>query len=265
MGAHLKEDLERDLAAGESLVHHYQPVLSTDTREHLGVEALIRWNHPKEGTLEAERVVPLAESTGLIQALDMQSFRIAMRQAASWTHRGVPFGSIFINVSSYSVFSAAFRETVQQRLDAYPELPPSRVVLEISEQAALRYVEQGGDLAGLFGPVTIAVALEAGRLDHSLLFALRDLSSGFLKVPVASFRQSNEEGVPIRGIGALDLGLGVGLDVEIIAECRNRLRSRSNFYLPGADFGNAGSPVLQSRFIVPDRAAPLRLILPDSQ
>jgi EAL domain-containing protein (putative c-di-GMP-specific phosphodiesterase class I) len=82
----LASDLQRALARGE-LVLHYQPILTLETRQIRGFEALMRWHHPQRGSVSPSEFVLIAEETGIIIQLGWWALRAACQQLQIWRHR----------------------------------------------------------------------------------------------------------------------------------------------------------------------------------
>ncbi|TVQ52262.1 MAG: EAL domain-containing protein [Spirulina sp. DLM2.Bin59] len=133
----LEGDLRRGIEQDEFFLQ-YQPIIALKTRQLVGFEALIRWNHPQQGCISPTQFIPLAEETGLIQQLDAWVLKAVARQWHSWHHQGIDLNSITINVNLAAIH-------FQQR-DVFKQLeilllqlniPPSAIKLEITESLFL--------------------------------------------------------------------------------------------------------------------------------
>uniref|UniRef100_UPI0027419106 putative bifunctional diguanylate cyclase/phosphodiesterase n=1 Tax=Actinoplanes sp. RD1 TaxID=3064538 RepID=UPI0027419106 len=122
----------------EEFVLHYQPVVTLPGGELTGVEALVRWVHPKRGLLNPGEFIPGAELTGMIVPLGRWVLREACRQAAAWQRElgdRAP-GSMSVNVSARQLQNAGFAQEVAAVL-AETGLAASRLTIEITESVAL--------------------------------------------------------------------------------------------------------------------------------
>lgn len=133
-----EESLRRALEE-DQLELHYQPIYRVPDLSLAGVEALLRWNHPSVGLLDAEEFVPRAEELDLVRALDRWAVSTAVRQLEAWSVReGVP-GWIAVNVSDRSLAGLAFY------LDAIlgrREMEPSRLVVEVVMPAGIESIDR---------------------------------------------------------------------------------------------------------------------------
>ncbi len=148
--ANLQFALEKDLRAAialqqvelrsamalEQFAMYYQPKLKLATERIIGFEALIRWQHPKRGMVGPDSFVPIAEEIGLIGQMGTWSLRTACKSAAGWPQVGVEM-PVSVNVSPHQVREG--RGFLTSVIEALSEsgLPPSRLVLEITESAVL--------------------------------------------------------------------------------------------------------------------------------
>ncbi|WP_082771815.1 bifunctional diguanylate cyclase/phosphodiesterase [Actinoplanes sp. TFC3] len=129
------------LAAGlerQEFLLHYQPVVSLPDGTLTGVEALVRWMHPKRGLLGPGEFIPGAELTGMIVPLGAWVLREACRQAAAWIAElgdQAP-GTVAVNVSARQLQTPGFADEVAGTLHAVG-LAPSRLIIEITESIAL--------------------------------------------------------------------------------------------------------------------------------
>lgn len=127
-------DLQRALQR-EQLVLHYQPIVDAEDRQNLMMEALVRWQHPQRGLLRPATFLPIAEEHGLIQRLDLEVVRLALREASRWWHAGQSLG-ITINLSAASIFRKDLVASIAQMLTT-SDVPANYVVFELSEQTIL--------------------------------------------------------------------------------------------------------------------------------
>ena len=132
---HVEAELRAALAYDE-LVLHYQPIMDNANGRLIGVEALVRWQHPQRGLLGPHAFISVAEETGLIVPLGAWVLREACRQAAAWQQAGLPPIYISVNVASEQLrqpglpaqIAAVLRDT---------GLDPARLRLEVTETGAM--------------------------------------------------------------------------------------------------------------------------------
>lgn len=130
----IARDLDRAIDALE-LQLHYQPKIDVITEELTGAEALLRWNHPKHGSLSMEEVIPIAEERGLMPKLGYWIVAEACRQLVTWREAGVALpGRLAINVSAKQLDVPEF---VNQVVDivGFAGCSPELVELEVTESA----------------------------------------------------------------------------------------------------------------------------------
>jgi len=123
----LEMELRHALDEGE-LVLHYQPLVSAETREPSGFEALVRWNHPLRGVVAPAEFIPIAEQSGIIQQIGDWTLRKACRDAAAWPR---PF-MIAVNLSARHFQASDIVAVVHDAL-VDSGLEPHRLELEITE------------------------------------------------------------------------------------------------------------------------------------
>lgn len=133
----LEMDLRRALQQDELSIY-YQPIVDANTLTIVGVEALLRWRHPKRGMISPAKFIPVAEETGLIIPLGWWVLRTACQQTQQWQQQfpGQPL-VININLSIRQFFHPDLLSEVQQVLDE-TGLPPQSLKLEITESLLVR-------------------------------------------------------------------------------------------------------------------------------
>lgn len=176
----LEGDLERAIESNELQVL-YQPLVELSSMQIVGVEALVRWEHPKLGMLTPESFIPMAEDTGLIVPVDTWVLQAACRQARSWIDAGFPPLLISINLSVQDLRDPSLGSKVRAALDEY-DVDPSMLEVEISERevdgedpiivAALASLKQVG----------VKVAIDDFGTGGSGLRQLRSLPIDTLKI-----------------------------------------------------------------------------------
>ncbi len=98
------------------LILHYQPQIHLETRRIIGVEALIRWQHPKYGMISPAEFIPLAEETGLIVPIGKWVLQEACKQNKAWQNAGFKSMAIAVNVSARQLQDDTFVQVVEETL-----------------------------------------------------------------------------------------------------------------------------------------------------
>jgi diguanylate cyclase (GGDEF)-like protein/PAS domain S-box-containing protein len=138
----VQADLERALVRGEFVVH-YQPIVDFETGGALGVEALVRWNHPTRGLLGPLEFIRVAEETGAIVPLGAWVLGEACRQTAVWRagHVGAADLWVSVNLSTRQLLEADLVTQVRDVLEA-SGLDPSALTLELTEGSLMQDVDE---------------------------------------------------------------------------------------------------------------------------
>jgi len=131
----LKHALDND-----QFVLHYQPVIDLNKQQIVGMEALMRWNHPTLGTLPPSAFIPDAEATGLISIIGEWVIRTACKQLREWEDAGVSKLSLAINISSRQ--SLFVLPSLIKRIAREYHIEPSQIQLEFSESQITENLEQ---------------------------------------------------------------------------------------------------------------------------
>jgi diguanylate cyclase (GGDEF)-like protein/PAS domain S-box-containing protein len=204
----------RTALAEDQLELHFQPVHALADGAIIGAEALVRWNDPERGMVSPAEFIPLAEDTGLIEAVGEWVLDTACRQARAWLDLGLAL-ELGVNVSPLELSSPGFAHRVESRMRAHG-LGPDVLVLEITESALSEPVAVAPVLERIEG-LGVKVAIDDFGAGFSSLTRLRHLTVHVLKLD-----RSFLAGVPedTRGgafIGAV-LGLARELDLYVVAE-----------------------------------------------
>ena len=175
-------DLRRPDVVDEFVIH-YQPLVHLETGALLGVEALLRWEHPTLGLLPPARFIELAEETGAIVALGRWVMQEACRQTELWRRQlpGADRLYVSVNVSTRQVRSPGLLEDVEHAL-ATSGIAPDALVLEMTESVLARNREEVTHVLESITERGVRLALDDFGTGYSSLSLLRDLPVQFLKI-----------------------------------------------------------------------------------
>ncbi|PRY27892.1 diguanylate cyclase (GGDEF)-like protein [Pseudosporangium ferrugineum] len=183
-------DLRRALDAGEFEVH-YQPIVDLEGEHTVGVEALVRWNHPERGMIPPIAFLDMAESLGLLPRLGGWVLEEACRQAAAWQEQNPGF-ELNVNLSASQLGNPDLVEEVRGVLDR-TGLPPSLLVLELTESVALVDLVESARVLGALKTLGVRIALDDFGTGFSSLSHLGALPVDVVKID-KSFVQAMQEG-----------------------------------------------------------------------
>jgi diguanylate cyclase (GGDEF)-like protein len=176
----MEGDLRRAIQNGE-LVLHYQPQVDVSTRDIVGAEGLVRWQHPKFGLLPPAKFIPLAEDTGLILPLGEWALRTACKQVALWHEAGLTTVRVSVNVSPQQFQQKHFVETVAEIL-AETEINPSSLQLEITETSIMQSADQLITRLSQLKQIGLTLAIDDFGVGYSSLGYLKRLPIDMLKI-----------------------------------------------------------------------------------
>ena len=191
---------------------HYQPIWRMPERSIVGVEALMRWRSPEHGLVSPAEFIPLAERTGVIDALGEWALRELCRQARAWLAEGLApnFG---LNVSPRQLRRPGFGTRVRRTIDEH-ELDSRRFVLELTESS---WTVDGSRTLPLIAELRasgLAVALDDFGAGYSSLSRLRQLPVGVIKIDRAFMQGIPEDAQAAATVNAIfQLAEACGCDV----------------------------------------------------
>jgi diguanylate cyclase (GGDEF)-like protein/PAS domain S-box-containing protein len=206
--------LRRALAAGE-LVVHYQPKADVRSGRIVGVEALVRWQHPENGLLGPGEFVPLAETTGLIRPLTSHVLEAALLQCRAWLDAGRGL-SVAVNLSTRCLLDLALPDQITGLLED-AAVAPERLVLEITESSIMTDPARALEILNRLHALGVELAIDDFGTGYSSMAYLKNLPVQELKVDrsfVQHLRDSQSDAVIVRS--TVDLGHNLGL--RVVAE-----------------------------------------------
>ena len=172
--------LEDALAAGEFLLY-YQPKVDMAEGRVIGVEALIRWQHPQRGLLSPAEFLPILENTPLEISLGEWVIARALQQMALWRSQGLDL-AVSVNISAQHLAQKDFLLKLRAALALHPHTPPHRLEIEVLEGILLSDIVYASALIDECQRLGIDFALDDFGTGYSSLTYLKRLSAGTLKI-----------------------------------------------------------------------------------
>lgn len=211
MEANLRQALD-----DEQFTVYYQPQVDGHNGRIIGMEALVRWQHPELGLVSPGQFIPLAEETGLIVKLDQWVMQHAMQQIASWYRQGLNPGTLSVNLSMVLLHQESFVTDLQQSMDG-AQFIPQWLELEISEGQVMKNPEQSISKLQQISDLGISLAIDDFGTGHSSLTYLKRLPADRLKIDQSFVRElpDNEEDAAIT---MAVIALSQSLKLKVIAE-----------------------------------------------
>ena len=182
----------RKAIARDELVLHFQPKVNLRTKTLIGVEALIRWQHPELGLLPpSEFLPPIAEHPVSI-AIGEWVIEHALEQIEIWSCYGLDL-PVSVNIGAYQLLSGAFKLRLTELLAKHPDVSPGHLELEILETSALQDLDQVSTL--MFDCVNLGVgfALDDFGTGYSSLTYLKRLPAAVIKIDQSFVRGMLED------------------------------------------------------------------------
>ena len=181
----------------------------------VGVEGLLRWNHPTRGRISPARFIPLAEDSGIMSVIGNWALRKALSDAAMWQADGLAL-PISVNLSAAQLKLTDLSQVIERALSDFA-LDPSLVCLEISESTAMHDTQYTTSVLNELKALGVRLALDDFGTSYSSLAYLSAMPVNRLKIDkrfVDDLALNNSAKTIIDAI----VGLGQGLGLEIVAE-----------------------------------------------
>ena len=207
-------EIRRAIAVGE-LENYYQPKVEFASGAIAGVEALVRWHHPRDGLVGPDQFIPTAEEHGLIDELTRAVLSATLRQARLWQDAGWHL-HVAVNVSMDSLAALEFPDFVAREIDAAGVLATS-LVLEITEGRLMKNPLAALDILTRLRLKRIRLSIDDFGTGYSSLAQLRDIPFDELKVD-RGFVHGACRDPSLKAIVEASLGLARQLGMKTVAE-----------------------------------------------
>ena len=206
--------LRRGIERGE-LFLQYQPKIDLKTRQVVGVEALVRWQHPDRGMVPPNDFIQLAEHTGLIGPLTDAVLDMALAQVKVWADGGnrIP---VAVNISARNLSDDAFADKVKDLL-AKHDVASSLLEVEVTESAVMLEPEKATRILKELHSIGVRIAIDDFGAGYTSLAQLKNLPISELKIDksfILAMHSNADDAVIVKSM----IDLGHSLNMKIVAE-----------------------------------------------
>jgi EAL domain-containing protein (putative c-di-GMP-specific phosphodiesterase class I) len=208
-------NLETDLYDAihkDQLELYFQPKIDLRTNRTIGVEALVRWNHPKRGFLPPDEFIPMAEQTGLIQPLTRWILEAALRQCAQWHEEGLLI-NVAVNLSARSLEDTQILEMVSSALTK-SGVAPHWLALELTESAVMANPDRAMEMLTKLHYRGVRISVDDFGTGYSSLAYLKKLPVSDIKIDKSFVMDMHKDGSDeVIVHSTIDLAHNMGLSV----------------------------------------------------
>jgi len=197
-------------------VLHYQPKVNMRTGDVIGAEALIRWQHPKNGLVPPLEFLPVIEGHGISLKLGEWVIDTALRQILLWRRKGINL-PISVNISAYQLQQSNFTTRLAAVLAAHPEVNPNCLELEILETSALQDTSQVSATMNACHELGVGFALDDFGTGYSSLTYLKRLPAHMIKIDQSFVRDMLDDADDLAIVEGV-VSLAKAFQREVIAE-----------------------------------------------
>lgn len=194
----------------------YQPQIDLHSQSIIGIEALLRWDHPEQGLLNPEEFIPFTEETGLIEPIGEWILREACKEAKRWQELGLPHIRVAVNLSMRQFVARNFVDYVSHALQE-ANLSPQFLELEITESFLAQNVEQATEILHGLHDLGVQLSIDDFGTGYSSLAYLRQFPLNTLKID-RSFVQGITNNPESATIVEAIIALAQSLKLNVIAE-----------------------------------------------
>ncbi len=221
--------------ADEQFVLYFQPKVNMRLGKVLGVEALLRWKHPRHGVIPPAQFLPLIEPTPLSEEVGDWVLDKGIDQLASWLRMGLQL-TLSINVSARHLQSPSFKQRLTECLAPHPEAVGRSLILEVLETAALADIDYTSQLMNECKALGVRFALDDFGTGYSTLTYLKRLPLDLLKIDrsfVHNMLNDSQDMAIVQGV----IGLSHTFGCVVVAEGVETLEQAQQLIAAGCEIG----------------------------
>lgn len=213
---HESVDRIRQALANDEFVLYYQPKVNMRTGEIVGVEALIRWQHPEKNLMLPNAFLPVIEEHPLAVEIGEWVLDTALRQISDWQAVGLTI-PVSVNISARHLQEERFVERLRELLAAHPAVNPGNLELELLESSAFENIRQVSDIMEACRDIGVLFTLDDFGTGYCSLTYLKQLPVSMLKVDQSFVRDMLDDPDDLAILDGV-LGLALAFGCKVIAE-----------------------------------------------
>jgi len=206
----------RQALKNNEFVVHYQPQVDAKQEKIIGVEALVRWQHPILGLSSPEKFIPLAEETGLIVEIDRIVMKEAMRQVCEWYEEGLNPGVLSLNLAVKQLEHNDFLQTLQSNMER-SGFKPEWLEFEVAEGQVMQKPEEAIAKLRQISDFGIGIAIDDFGTGYSSLSYLKRLPINKLKIDRSFVRDVPDDDEDVAIVKAI-IALARSLNLDLVGE-----------------------------------------------
>jgi len=211
----LEKNIRRAIENDEFILF-YQPQYNIKTNQLIGMEALIRWQHPEQGLVSPDRFIPIAEESGMIIAIGWQVINKVLKQLNHWSSMNYAHGQISINLSVQQIQQDDFVERIIDTIEEY-QYDPQHIQFEVTESYIMTDPEQAISTLQKLRDLRFSISIDDFGTGYSSLSYLKRLPVNELKIDQSFIRDvsdSKDDEAIVRSV----ISLAKSLNLHVIAE-----------------------------------------------
>jgi EAL domain-containing protein (putative c-di-GMP-specific phosphodiesterase class I) len=203
----------RHAIAHDELVLHYQPTVALKSGKTIGVEALVRWQHPKRGLMPPDQFIPAAEETELIQPLVRWVLNQGQSQLRRWADAGLEI-KLSVNVSAWNLHDPDFPEMTSELLETWG-IEPGRLTLEITESSIMAH--SAIDTVSRLSALGVGLSIDDFGTGYSSLAYLKRLPVNEIKIDKSFISGMMADSASVSIVRPI-IELGHNMGLQVVAE-----------------------------------------------
>jgi diguanylate cyclase (GGDEF)-like protein/PAS domain S-box-containing protein len=211
----MESSLRRALERNEFLLH-FQPKASVATGEILGMEALLRWNHPERGMVPPVAFIPVMEDTGLIVPAGEWVLKAVCEQIRSWEAAGIKVVPVAVNLSARQFLARDLGPTIKRLLEAH-RVDPALIELEITESSLMSNTAEAVTTLEYLSGLGVSVSIDDFGTGYSSLAYLKRFPLDALKIDRSFVRDITTDSDDANITRAI-ISMAHSLGLKVIAE-----------------------------------------------
>ncbi|MDR0777078.1 MAG: EAL domain-containing protein [Azonexus sp.] len=228
----LENSLYGALDRGELLMY-YQPKVDAASGQLVGIEALMRWQHPTHGMVPPGIFIPMAEANGLIHTIGEWAIRAVCAQQRAWLDAGLAAVPVAVNISAQQFAQQDLPQIVAGALAEYA-LPAQLLELELTESLLMRNAGRAAEVLDTLRRLNIKVAIDDFGTGYSSLSYLKQFPVQVLKIDRAFVCEIDESGESVKLASAI-IAMAHELDLVVVAEGVENACQRDYLHRHGCD------------------------------